>query len=106
MTARRKARFIFMHCCIGLLLPVVFLVNAFLVPEPYSHPLIYVAIAPTKIMPFLENRELMEKLTVALFGRMTPNYAPISIIFLIVFWFIVGAIGSLVLFKFKARNNA
>jgi hypothetical protein len=43
---------------------------------------------------------------VALFGRMTPNYAPITIVFLIIFWFIVGVVGSLALFKFKVRNNA
>lgn len=106
MTAKGMAKSILIHCGIGLSLPVVFLVNAFLVPELYSQPLIYVAIAPTKLMPFLENRELMGELTVALFGRMTPNYAPISIIFLIIFWFMVGLIGSLALAKFKVRNNA
>lgn len=106
MTPTGKAKSVFVHCGIGLCLPAVFLVNAFLVPEPYSHPLINVAIAPTNLMPFLENRELMGELTVALFGRMTPNYAPITIVFLIFFWFVVGATGSLALFKFKARNNA
>jgi hypothetical protein len=106
MTARRKARLMFMCCGIGLLLPAVFLLNAFIVPEPYSHPLISVAIAPAKLMPFLENKELMRRLTVALFGRMTPNYAPIAIVFLVIFWFIVGVIGSLAFFKFKARNSA
>lgn len=106
MTVRGKVRSIFMHCGIGLFLPAVFLFNAFLVPEPYSHPLIYVSIAPTKLMPFLENRELMRELTVALFGRMTPNYAPITIVFLIIFWFGVGIMGSLALFELKMRNNA
>jgi hypothetical protein len=106
MTTREKVKSIFMHCGIGLSFPAVFLVNAFLVPEPYSHPLIYVSIAPTNLMPFLENRELMGEFTVALFGRMTPNYAPITIVFLIIFWFIVGVVGSLALFKFKVRNNA
>lgn len=105
MTTKKMTKSILVHCGIGLSLPVVLLVNAFLVPEPYSKPLINLAIAPTKLMPFLENRELMEALTVTLFGRMTPNYAPISIVFLIIFWFVVGLIGSLAFAKFKVRNN-
>ncbi len=106
MTVWGKTRSIFIHCGIGLFLPAVLLVNAFLVPEPYSHPLIYVALAPTKLMPLLKNRELMGELTVALFGRMTPNYAPITIAFLIIFWFVLGALASLAFSKFKLRNNA
>ena len=97
---------ILMHFAVGLLLPTMFLVNAFVVPEPYSHPLVNVALAPTKLMPFLEDRDLMHDLTVAVFGRMTPNYAPITILFLIAFWFAVGLVGSFAISKFRSRKDA
>jgi len=95
------------HVFIGALVPTVFLFNAFVVPEPFSHPLIDIAIAPTKLMPFLENRELMRALTMSVFGRMTPNFAPIIIIFLIAFWFAIGLIGSLVYSTYhRGKTNA
>lgn len=94
-----------MNIIIGAIVPIILLVNAFLIPEPYSHPLINVAIAPTKLMPFLENRELMHKLTLSVFGRMTPNYAPITILFLIVFWFIVGLLVSIPIKYIKERRH-
>ena len=62
------------HFGIGVLVPVILLFNAFVVPEPYSHPLIHVAIAPTKLMPFLENRELMRELTLSVFGTISDLY--------------------------------
>ena len=94
------------HFTIGLLVPAFLLANAFLVPEPHSHPLIHVARAPAKLMPFLENRELMGELTVAVFGRMTPNYAPIMILFLIAFWFFIGLAGSCVYVRLRSRKDA
>ena len=94
------------HFAIGLLVPAFFLANAFLVPEPYSHPLIHAALAPAKLMPFLENRELMRELTVAVFGRMTPNYAPIMVLFLIAFWFFIGLAGSCAWVKLRSRKDA
>ena len=81
----------------------MFLLNAFAVPEPYSHPLISIAIAPTKLMPFLEDRELLRELTIAVFGSMTPNFAPISVVCLVLFWFAVGVVGSIALSAFKER---
>ena len=75
---------------LGLFLPAIFLFNAFVIPEPYSHPLINVAIFPSEFIPIMENRELMRKLTVFIFGKMGPNYAPISITILIFFWFIIS----------------
>jgi len=83
------------HLGIGALVPGAFLVIAFVIPEPYSHPLINVAISPTKLMPFLEDRELMREFTISVFGRMTPNYAPITIVVLIIFWFFIGLMASL-----------
>jgi hypothetical protein len=97
MEPEKKIKTIAKHFGIGVIAPALLLINAFIVPEPYSHPFIHVAIAPTKIMPFLENRELMHELTIFVFGRMTPNYAPITIVFLIIFWFFIGIIASLVL---------
>lgn len=97
MEPKRKIKTVIKHLSLGALVPAVFLFNAFVVPEPYSHPLIHVAIAPTNLMPFLENRELMHELTLLFFGRMTPNYAPMTIIFLIAFWFAIGLIGSLII---------
>lgn len=85
-----KARTIILYVSTGLSVPIVFLFNAFVVPEPYSHPLINIAILPTHLMPYLENRELMSELTQNVFGRQTPNYAPIMIVILIIFWFVIS----------------
>jgi hypothetical protein len=84
------SKIIFLYISVGLTVPIIFLVNAFVMPEPYSHPLINVATAPTKLMPFLENRKLLGELTQWVFGRQTPNYAPIITVILIVFWFVVS----------------
>lgn len=75
------------YILIAIAVPLVLLLNAFLIPEPYSHPLINIAIAPTHLMPFLEDRELLHKMTLWVFGKQTSNYAPITIIILIIFWF-------------------
>ena len=90
--ALKKTKLIGLYLGIGLLVPLLFLLNAFLVPEPYSHPLIHVAMAPTHLMPFLENRELLQNLTLWVFGRNTPNYAPILIVILIIFWFVITVV--------------
>lgn len=95
------------HLLVGIIVPAILLVNAFLVPEPYSHPLIYLGMAPAKLMPFLENREFMVSLTELVFGRLTPNFAPIQIVFLIAFWFSASIAASVMVAKFKAvRKNA
>ena len=93
------------HILIGVTIPIVLLLNAFLIPEPYSHPLIHIALAPSKIMPFLENRELMRGITELLFGKMTPNFAPIQILFLIVFWFFFSLALSLLWANFKRGKD-
>ena len=104
---KMNTRLISKHLLIGLVTPVAFLVNGFLVPEPYSHPLIYVGLAPSKLMPFLENRELMTYLTELVFGRMTPNFSPIQAIFLIMFWFFSSTLVSVLMARFKqGRRNA
>ena len=64
-----------LYLFVGLMVPIVFLFNAFVVPEPYSHPLINIAVAPTHLMPFLENKELLRELTQIVFGRQTANFA-------------------------------
>jgi hypothetical protein len=68
MEPEKKIKTIAKHFGIGVIVPALLLINAFIVPEPYSHPFIDVAIAPTKLMPFLENRELMRELTIFVFG--------------------------------------
>ena len=105
MEVLKKFKAIGMHIAIGVIVPMILLVNAFLIPEPYSYPLMKVAIAPTKLMPFLENRELMRELTLSVFGRMMPNFAPISILFLIVFWFFVGLLTSITVKYIKERRH-
>ena len=87
---KNNYRVVFLYVLIGLSVPVVFLLNAFVVPEPYSHPLINVALTPTHCMPFLADRELMRELTQWVFGRQTPNFAPITIVILVVFWFFIS----------------
>ena len=94
------------HILVGVTVPVVLLLNAFLIPEPYSHPLIHIAIAPSKVMPFLENRELMGELTVYIFGRMTANFAPIQILFLIFFWFFFSLGASVLCARLKGRSKS
>jgi hypothetical protein len=81
-----------LYIFVGLMVPIVLLFNAIVVPEPYSHPLINVAIAPTYLMPFLENKELLKDFTQIVFGRETPNFAPITIVILIFFWFIISMV--------------
>jgi len=93
------------HLFIGFLIPGILLAGAFLIPEPYSHPFIYIGIAPAKLMPFLENHDLMRYLTQFVFGRMTPNYAPIGIIFLMIFWFLLSVILSITFERFRTRNK-
>ncbi|WP_317930567.1 hypothetical protein [Halioxenophilus sp. WMMB6] len=89
-----RDRKIFVHVLFGVGIPTILLLNAFVVPEPYSHPLIHLGLAPVKLMPFLENRELMGYLTELVFRRMTPNYAPIQILFLSMFWVLASIAAS------------
>jgi|GEM_PF-2594925 len=95
------------YILIAIAVPLVLLLNAFLIPEPYSHPLINIAIAPTHLMPFLEDRELLHKMTLLVFDRQTPNYAPITIIILIIFWFFTTIIMTFItryIIKSKKSN--
>jgi hypothetical protein len=89
----------------GLAFPVFLLATSFLIPEPYSHPFISVGLAPTKLMPFLEDRRLMGQLTILVFQRQTPNYAPITTIILVVFWFLFGTFASLVFNRLKGGSK-
>ncbi|HEC04604.1 MAG TPA: hypothetical protein ENI84_00200 [Thiothrix sp.] len=93
------------HLAIGVIIPVLLLANAFIIPEPYSHPLIKVAVAPTHLMPFLDDQELLKSLTMSIFGRITPNYAPITILILMVFWFSVSFLLSVILFSIKKLRS-
>lgn len=103
MTGSRAVRF-FVHLAVGLLVPLLLLANALLVPEPYSHPLIHVGLAPVKLMPFLEDRALLDSLGLMVFGRVTPNPAPVLVLVLMVFWFFVGLLGSLALSRLRVRK--
>ncbi|GAB2192103.1 hypothetical protein MAH1_37120 [Sessilibacter sp. MAH1] len=100
-----KGKVILIHLSFEIAVPILLLVNAFLIPEPYSHPMIYVALAPSKLMPFLENRELMSNLTQALFGRMTPNFVPIQMVFLVLFWFVATVVCSVLFAYIKDKSK-
>ena len=76
----------------GLTIPALFFVNAFVIPWPYSQLLITIALSPVHLLPFLEDKELLHKTTILIFDRQTPNYAPITILVLTVFWFLIGVI--------------
>jgi len=91
------------HLLVGILVPVLLLINAFLVPEPYSHPLINLAIAPSRLITLFEDRELMRELTEFAFGRMTPNFAPIQILILVFFWFFISIVTSVLIFHLSKR---
>ena len=99
-----KVKQVFLHIFAGVIVVFLLLVNAFVVPEPYSHPLIYVATLPTHLMPFLENREFLNKLTLWVFVKQTPNYAPITILFLIGFWFSFSVLISIVVSCIRSKK--
>ena len=100
-----RGKKILIHLTVGVAVPVLLLLNAFVIPEPYSHPLIDIGLAPIKLMPFLESRELMSYLTQVLFGRMTPNFAPIQMIFLILFWFLISMAASILYTYIKDKHK-
>lgn len=91
------------HLITGIAVPLLLLINAFLIPEPYSHPLINLAIAPSKLIPFFEDRELIRELTEFVFGHLTPNFAPIQIIILIIFWFFLSLGASALISYLRKR---
>jgi len=97
---------VFLYIAVGLAVPIILFVNVLLVPEPYSHPLINVAIAPTRLMPFLENGELLDKLTQWVFGRQTPNYAPITMVILNIFWFAISMVALYFVRLFMSRKKS
>ena len=105
MTAGATLRGIAKHVGCGLLLPSVFILNAAFVPEPYSHPLIHAALSPGTLMPFLKDRDLMHALTLAVFGHPTPNDAPIQVVVLVLFWWLVGAAASVVHSRLRRRSD-
>lgn len=106
MKVRPRLRSLGKHLAFGLLVPAILLFNAAAIPEPYSIPLIYLAISPGNVLPFLQDRELMQELTLAVFGRQTPNYAPIQVLFLTLFWFLVGTAGSIAHSWLSSRRSA
>jgi hypothetical protein len=87
MKLKNIFQIIAIYLSIGFLVPFIFLLNAFAIEEPYSHPLMRVATFPAYLMPFLENRDFLKMLTLLVLGKQTANYAPIVILILIIFWF-------------------
>jgi len=84
---RSRVKTITLYLSIGIGLPFLLLLCSFIIPEPYSHPFVEIAISPTNFIPLFENKELLEELTIMIYGHMTTNYAPISILLLNIFWF-------------------
>lgn len=74
------------------------LVGVLFIPEPYSHPLIDVAMSPTYLLNFFINREMLDFLTVLMFGGPKQNDGPVLINILLVFWFFLSMI---LLFTFR-----
>jgi hypothetical protein len=72
--------------------PLLLLLGAFGIPQPYSNPIISFAIFPTQLMPFLKNKPMLHEWTLWVFNRETPNYAPITIVILIIFWFFAAMV--------------
>lgn len=101
-----KFRIVRLYFIVGLATPLVLLLNAYVVPSLYSHPLIKVAMAPKYLLPFLQNRETLEQLTYFVFGRQTANYAPITILILIFFWAMLAVVLLYVVRVFLNKKRA
>ena len=88
----RNIKTILLYLLFGLAVPILFLLNAFLIPEPFSHPFIYIAMSPTYLLNFFEHRALLDSLTIFMFGGQTQNDAPVLINILFIFWFFLSMI--------------
>ena len=103
MTSGATLRSIAKHIACGLLLPSAFILAAVFVPEPYSHPLIHAALSPGTLMPFLNGR--MGR-GIAEIGHPPPHDAPIQVVILVLFWWLVGAAASVVHSRLRQRRIA
>lgn len=75
---------------LAALCPLLLFLGSIFLPEPFATSVFKIASSPAHVLPFLENEALMQRWTETLLGRMTVNYAPIQIIVLSVFWFVVA----------------
>ena len=82
--------------------PSALLILAFVLPEPYSWGII--KSAGWIIDLFHIENETYHNLTVTVFGRLTPNYAPIQILILFILLFALTFIG-LVLYGSSSNKN-
>lgn len=80
---------------LALLCPLLLLLGVIFLPEPLAEYVLKISLSPASVLPFLENDNLMRTWTLCVFGRMTPNYAPIQILVLFIFWFLVALMAVL-----------
>lgn len=103
----KKLKIALLYLFVGFTIPTIFLLNAFLVPEPYSHPLIYVAKSPEYLFNFILNREILDSLSLLILGYKGQNDGEIAIILFTIFWFFASMFGLfLVRYILKTRRFA
>lgn len=102
-----KLRLSLIYIGAGLSLPAFLVAAVLILPEPYSNPIIGFATAPSEWIPLLKDKDTLHQLTLMVFRRPTPNYAPILMVFLSLFWFttevIVLLFARVLRKKLKAR---
>ncbi|WP_347989793.1 hypothetical protein [Methylomonas sp. AM2-LC] len=85
-----------MYMGISLAVPLLLLLIATQAPPALAKPGIEFAILPMELFNF--DTQTLNQLTVFVFGSLLPNYAPIQIVILFIFWFCVS-LGMALLFK-------
>lgn len=69
---------------ISIVVLIVALTAMAFIPIHISNP--FMGILSWPLENLMANKESQRELTIAVFGRMTPNYAPIQLVLYFVFW--------------------
>ena len=101
ITGEYSKKRILIFSLISFSVPLLFLVLVFIIPEPFSWPII--KSASWVIDSFQIEAETYRALTLFVFGRLTPNYAPIQIAILFILLFTFTFI-ILVMYNYASRR--
>jgi len=105
VTGELSIKRILLFVTISIAVPIFLLVSVFIIPEPLSWPIIKSASWIIQLIPI--DTDTYRSLTLYVFGRLTPNYAPIQIVVLSILCFITTFL-ILVIYNHvsKATKNA
>jgi hypothetical protein len=81
----KRSKSIAVYTGISFAVPLLLLLIATQAPAALAKPGIEFAILPMELFNF--DTQTLNQLTVLVFGSLTPNYAPIQIVILFIFWF-------------------